>query len=153
VATEHTILTEVLRGLAKPPALEGIWVADDNADVRLLLCRAFKRCGTTSPIQFFCDGADVVEQLRKAEHLPKVLLLDVEMPSLDGIQTIKTLRREGYLERTNVIMFSTLNDAATISAAYSTGAKLFVPKPTRGEEYRDLARLCGELADQIDPIG
>ena len=123
-------------------ARDSIWVADDNADVRLLLNRAFKRCDTGVPVEFFRDGGAVVRKVHECGGAPKVLLMDFEMPCMDGLQTLKTLGNERFLAGTTVVIFSTVDDASCVQEAYASGARFYVRKPTDGHQYRQLARLC-----------
>ncbi len=71
-----------------------------------------------------------------------MLLLDLEMPWMDGLQALKILHAEGYLTKTTVVMFSSLTDAEVVKEAYKYGARFYLAKPVGGEEYRDLAKLC-----------
>ena len=116
-------------------------MAEDNADVRLLLNRAFRRCGTGS-VEFFLNGLAVFEKAQELGVLAKVLLLDLEMPGMDGLQLLRTLAAEGYSSESTIIMFSTVDDRAKVEQAYALGASLYVSKPIGGVEYRQLARLC-----------
>jgi CheY-like chemotaxis protein len=155
VASQNRILKEVLNGLRDGPEIlkgrSAIWVADDNADVRLLLGRAFQRCQVKIETEFFGDGAAVVKRLVEGGSAPRVLLLDIQMPWMDGMAVLRTLRREGYLEWTVVIVCSSLDDAVTVQEAYAFGVQFYVRKPRSGEEYKDIARLCAAAAS-LDPI-
>jgi CheY-like chemotaxis protein len=150
VASQSRILKEVLDGLSREPeicnARRAIWVADDNADVRLLLGRAFQRCQVNIETEFFCDGASVVKRLMEGGRAPRVLLLDIQMPWMDGMAVLKTLRRERYLDWTVVIVSSSVDDAVTVQEAYAFGVQFFVRKPQSGEEYKDIAKLCAAAA-------
>jgi len=124
------------------PIQSGIWMAEDNADVRLLLNRAFKRCGTGVPMEFFLDGAAVLQKAREVGGLPKVLLLDIEMPRMNGLQVLGALARNGFPTQTTAIVFSTVDDPACVEEAYALGASFYVRKPIGGVEYRQFARFC-----------
>ena len=146
MAGNDPILKAMLPGLAE--IRSEIWVADDNADVRLLLKHGFRRSYPPVVVEFFSDGAELVARVRQGHATPKVLLLDYDMPELNGVATVKTLRVEGWLSQTVVVMFSGNADNATVSEAYSNGIDLFLHKPRNGNEYVTLANLCAHCLEE-----
>ena len=87
--------------------------------------------------------------IQRVEHrspLPKVVLLDYQMPRLDGLQTLAALKPHRG-DDTLVLMFSAVTDRDTVRAAYSAGVRLFLGKPMNGHEYMTLANLCAYCSD------
>ena len=93
-------------------------------------------------VEFFTDGSALLDTARVQGGAPKVLLLDLEMPLLDGLETLKSLAIGGFLRETTSIIFSTEVDADYVRQAYAFGASFYIRKPCSGDEYRQLARLC-----------
>jgi CheY-like chemotaxis protein len=131
-----------------------VWAADDGADVRLLLSRAFKRCFPPVSAEIFADGLAMIERVERGSPLPKVVLLDYQMPRLDGLQTVAALQPH-LRGDTVVLMFSGVINRETVRAAYSSGVRLFLGKPVNGHEYMSLANLCAYCSDHeptFDPL-
>jgi len=129
-----------------------IWVAEDNADVRLMLDRAFKRAITDVRPIFFPNGAELVEHFNEQRTRPKLLLLDLQMPVMDGLEALKHLRKDGGCGPTPVVIFSSHEDPELIRAAYFSGAKLYLKKPQRLEEYSEVVKLCASGAEAIGQL-
>lgn len=113
-----------------------ILLAEDNADDVFLLEQAFKKAGATSRIVSVSDGAEVLEYLQRgageAAAFPDLLLLDLNMPRMNGFEVLKTLRAGAAPGRDIfVIVFSASGLQRDVSEAYALGANAFVVKPSR----------------------
>lgn len=107
-------------------------VDDDEPTARLL--RLFLR-------DYEVDVADGVEGLRKVvEHKPDLVIADVWMPQLDGIDMVRTLHEDPALARLPVIFVSAAGDAAHVAAAIQAGARHFMTKPIQVEKLLGLVR-------------
>jgi len=129
-----------------------IWIAEDNQDVRLILSRAFRRIHSSVNPVFFKNGAELVEHFHTHPALPRLLLLDMQMPIMDGLQALRAIRAEGCCGATPVVMFSSLENPDIIRSAYFLGAKLYLKKPDKFEEYADVAKLCASCAEAIHQL-
>ena len=100
-------------------------VADDDATTRLLIRAALEEDGWT--VEEAADGAvacEIVERLQ-----PDVVLLDVDMPGLDGFKACARLRTLRGCQHTPVMMITAMDDQESICRAYDAGATDFLPKP------------------------
>lgn len=113
---------------ANPPA-EGrpsrILVADDSAANRRLLVEFLGSIGFVA--ESVMNGAEAMEAIRTNE--PDLLLLDLDMPVMDGFSVLETLRSEDHLGRIPVIMISGLDDRRHVARCIELGAEDFLPKP------------------------
>lgn len=101
-----------------------ILVADDDPTARLLLRAALEQSGFT-----VSDAADGEQALALArERPPELVLLDVDMPGLDGFAICRTLRQQRG-EELPIIMVTGMDDMASIEQAYQAGATDFIAKP------------------------
>lgn len=137
-------------------------VVDDNADNRDVLARRLRRLDLTQ-VQQAADGLEGLEMIR-AEPFDLVLL-DVMMPRMNGIELLEVLRTEGRLEETPVVMISAASELDTVVRCIELGAEDYLPKPfnaallaarvravlekkfLRAENRTQLARLERELAE------
>ena len=126
-----------------------IWIAEDNHDVCLMLDRAFKRSHPSVRPIFFHDGLTLVESFRKNHARPKLLLLDLQMPIMTGLEALGALLAEGGFTDIPVVIFSSSEHPDNIRAAYASGAKIYLKKPSRLEGYGEIAKLCAKCADHI----
>src|SRR6266550_7491014 len=113
-----------------------ILVADDDADEVVLLRLAFLKAGLSNPLHSVADGQECIEYLqgegRFADRVqfpfPLLLLLDLKMPRLNGIQVLTWLRAQPQLKQLPVIVLTGSTFDSDITRAYAAGANSFLPK-------------------------
>jgi phosphoserine phosphatase RsbU/P len=150
-------MTELLR-----PFDARILVVDDNRDSRYMLTRRLQRAGY-SCIEEAANGEEALAM--NATQAFDVVLLDVMMPRVGGVEVLERLRAEGRLEDTPVIMISASTEVDTVVRCLELGAEDYLPKPfnsvllrarlgsvlekrtLRAEVRRQLARMEAELAE------
>lgn len=103
-----------------------ILVVDDNPDNRDVLSRRLKRLGLAQ-IAEAADGIEALDRLR-AEAFDLVLL-DVMMPRMNGVEMLEVMRGEGRLEDTPVVMISAASELETVVRCIELGAEDYLPKP------------------------
>jgi diguanylate cyclase (GGDEF)-like protein/PAS domain S-box-containing protein len=116
-----------------------ILFADDEPGTRAMMRAALRKLGMTVTVA--ADGAEAVQRFREAPH--DMVLLDVEMPALDGFEVCRLLRREaGAL--LPIVMVTGMDDVGSIERAYEAGATDFFSKPINwallGHRLRHLLR-------------
>jgi two-component system response regulator len=112
-------------------------LADDDEDDRLLAKDAITEAGYGSNCLFVNDGGELLQVLRGEgkfksvvpQALPSVILLDLNMPILDGRETLKQLKQDALLKRIPVVIFSTSNNPEDIEQGYELGASSYLVKP------------------------
>lgn len=112
-----------------PPCL--LYLVDDSADYRFLVQQVFTLFLPHCPVRFFADGADLVDALDAlaGEGRPQVIILDVDMPRLDGFQTLVQLKQHPDWQSVPVVMMTNRTDRDYQRESYRLGASAFVPKP------------------------
>jgi CheY-like chemotaxis protein len=114
-----------------------ILVAEDNEDDAFFLKRAFLRAGVNAPLDFVENGDSAVGYLsgrghfedRSAFPLPKLLILDLKMPGIDGFGVLEWLRAQPGLRRLPVLVFSSSAETQDVNRAHELGANGFTVKP------------------------
>ncbi len=127
-----------------------ILVAEDDTTDAFFLQRAFKRTGIPITLHFVRDGQEVLDYLqgegkfadRQTHPLPQLVLLDLNMPRLDGFDVLKWVRQQPQLSRLVIVIFSASDEARDINRAYGLGANSYIVKPHSMEE---LMRLVGDF--------
>lgn len=113
--------------LETPPASRNanLLVVDDNATNRILLSRYFKQQGHTTMLAN--DGLQALELLQA--HRFDLVLLDIEMPNMNGYQLLEYLKADLHLRDIPVIMISALDELDSVVRCIELGAEDYLPKP------------------------
>jgi serine phosphatase RsbU (regulator of sigma subunit) len=145
------------------PATARVLVVDDNADNRDVLMRRLRRLGLADIVQA-ADGLEALERLRSGDPFDLVLL-DMMMPHMSGIEVLEAMKAEGRLEQTPVVMISAASEVDTVVRCIELGAEDYLSKPfdpallaarvrsvlekkfLRAENKSQLERLEQELAE------
>jgi len=128
------------------PNRKAILVADDCAEDAFILKRAFERAGMEVPIQFVKDGQELIDYLsgthgfanRKDHPMPRVVLLDLKMPKLNGFDVLRWLQQQPELRRLIVTVLSSSDESADVNLAYDLGANSYVVKPGSLSGYTNI---------------
>ncbi|MFA6231463.1 MAG: response regulator [Rhodanobacter sp.] len=116
-----------------------ILMAEDDADDRVLFADAFRESGVTVELDFVGDGVELLQHLKgllvdPGRALPELLLLDLNMPRMDGREALHAIREHPGLKHLPVIMMTTSRAELDIMVSYQLGANSYVTKPRRYDE-------------------
>ena len=117
---------------------------DDDNDVRITR-RAIKKGGLAAKIQVARDGQEALDRLFRrppftdAER-PDLVLLDINLPKLNGIEVLRTVKRDPVLQSIPVLMLTTSARQDDVSTAYALGANTYICKPIRFARFVDVIR-------------
>ncbi|MFD2569573.1 response regulator [Spirosoma soli] len=124
----------------QPTADPRVWLVDDDQDDQLLIQSAFLKHAT--PIRLLTDGQELVPALEQASTLPRLILMDINMPYQNGFDTLQQLRQVEGWRQLPVIVFSTSAEPADHIRAFELGATGFLTKPSN---YGQLMNLVEQL--------
>jgi CheY-like chemotaxis protein len=121
---------------------------DDNDVDGALLERAFKRCSIPSRLFRVSEGPQAMAYLtghgiyadRTAYPLPDLILLDLVMPKMSGMEVLKWIREQPELKKTAVLIFTSSEKPEDVKDATRTGANGYLVKPTKFEDLKNLVR-------------
>lgn len=122
-----------------PPIL---LVEDNPLDVDLTL-RAFQRCNLTNPILIARDGEEALAWISRweaGETMPLLILLDLNMPRIDGLTVLRTLKTHASLRSIPIVVLTTSQEERDIQNAYDAGANSYIVKPVDFDRFMDVAR-------------
>ncbi len=124
---------------AYPPIL---LVEDNPLDVDLTL-RAFQRRKLVNPILVARDGEEAlawVPRWEAGEIQPVVILLDLNMPRIDGLTVLRTLKAHPVLRRIPIVILTTSNEDRDIQTAYDLGVNSYIVKPVGFDNFMEVAQ-------------
>jgi CheY-like chemotaxis protein len=122
--------------------LPGIIVADDDDDDFFFFDKALKESGIPAILTRVINGIEVLALLEQLIQVPQMIFLDINMPLMDGLTTLKRIRANEAYQEVRIVIFSTTDDPATVQEAYQSGATVFLCKP---DEYRDYINIFKAL--------
>ena len=120
-----------------------VLVAEDSVDTRIMLKRAFELKGYR--VFEAEDGQQALDMARR--YRPSLLVIDLNMPVLDGLETIRSFRKiEGEGDHTPIIAITAYDVYGMEEAALETGCNLYLSKPLNLEELDRAVKSLGFLA-------
>ena len=133
------------------PLGSGLVLAEDDPDDRFLIVRALRRIRPSLQIMQVCDGIELIEHLRAraAGVLPQLVLLDLNMPRMDGREVLALLHADPVLCTIPVVVLSTSVEREDLEQARALGAADFISKPD--DFSRTVEVLRALLAKCLDP--
>jgi two-component system, response regulator len=124
-----------------------ILMADDDPDDRMLMKKALDQHKTKHHIHFVEDGVDLMDYLHqrgryKAEKVakPGLILLDLNMPKMDGREALRLIKTDSELRRIPVIVLTTSRAEEDIFQTYDLGVNSFICKPVSFQELVEVTK-------------
>lgn len=125
-----------------------VFVDDDEED-HLIMLEYFKELGKENRVRFIKNGQEALEYLEKIQHhddLPKLIVLDLNMPVLNGTQTLLRLKRDKRFNDIPVKIFSTSESENEKRKCLSLGADEYLVKPAT---YRDGLKMVEKFNEYM----
>ena len=125
-----------------------ILLVDDNPDDVFLTIHAFRKAGIDNEIIVASDGVQALDLLLprddRAPLRPAIILLDLNMPRVGGLEVLAKLRADPATRRLPVIVMTTSDQERDIAFSYDGGANSYVPKPLTPEGFLAAAKTLGQ---------
>lgn len=112
-----------------------ILLVDDNPNDLELALIAFEKMGRSPEVIVARSGQEALQLLLDSANLPDVVLLDLNMPQMDGLAVLSAIRAQAGLEGLPIVMLSTSREERDIRACYQRGASAYVVKPVEFEKF------------------
>jgi two-component system response regulator len=129
------------------PAPDVLVVEDNPDDVELTL-RALKRMHLTNPVRVARDGVEALEILlgdgTSRPPLPRVVLLDLKLPRVGGLEVLARLREEERTRTLPVVVLTSSREEPDVRKAYALGVNSYVVKPVEFEKFVDAVGKVGQ---------
>ena len=123
-----------------------IMLVEDNPDHVLLAKRALKISGITSTLIVMADGEEALAYLTSAaqQPLPRVILLDLGLPGMSGLDVLKCIRNESHMRDLPVVILSTSDEETDKRESYAIGANSYIMKPIEFNRFVHVIQRLGE---------
>ncbi len=130
-----------------------ILLVEDDENDALFLRMALKDAGVQNSVQVARDGEQALDYLngtgayaeRGRHPLPYLVLLDLKLPHVMGLDVLKSLRKKAELASVIVIVLTASTNPSDVDSAYKLGANAYLVKPTSFEELQVIARCIKEF--------
>lgn len=125
------------------PSERPILLVEDNPDDEALTLRAFSKNKITNPVVVARDGVEAIDYLfgtgayagRDLSVMPAVILLDLKLPRIDGLEVLRRIRADERTALLPVVVLTTSRELQDIQEAYRLGANSYIRKPVDFERF------------------
>jgi Response regulators consisting of a CheY-like receiver domain and a winged-helix DNA-binding domain len=129
--------------------VEILLVEDSTADAEMTM-RTLKRRGIANYVQWVRDGVEALDYLfctgehsHRANGHPKLVLLDLKMPRMDGLQVLERMKADARTRSIPVVMMTSSREEGDLIASYRLGVNSFVVKPVDFGEFAETVAQVG----------
>ncbi len=127
-----------------------ILVAEDNEGHAGLILKNLARAGIVNPIIHFINGQEVLDYLYRSGPGPHrkggesyILLLDIRMPKVNGVEVLKRLKSDPELKKIPVVMITTTDDPREVENCHELGCSNYITKHVEYESFANAIRQFG----------
>lgn len=127
-----------------------ILVAEDDDGHARLVEKNLRRANLNNPIQRFADGQAILDFLfqrgdgpHRTSETSYLLLLDIRMPRVDGIEVLRQLKQHDELRKIPVIMLTTTDDPREVERCHAIGCSSYIVKPVNYEKFAEAIKNLG----------
>ena len=128
-----------------------ILLVEDNKDDEALTLHALKKYNVTNQVHVVRDGAEALEFIfctdryahRRMTDRPKVILLDIKLPLVDGLEVLKRVKEDARTRTIPVVMLTSSREERDLLESYRLGVNSYITKPVDFDQFTEAARALG----------
>ena len=128
-----------------------ILLVEDNADDEALTLRALTKSNIANRVQVARDGVEAIDYLlgtgphagRDVANLPQLVLLDLKLPRMDGLEVLKRIRADPRTRLIPVVILTSSKEEHDLVSGYSSGANSYIRKPVDFTQFAEAVRQLG----------
>jgi CheY-like chemotaxis protein len=127
-------------------SLPTIFIVDDDEGHAILIRENLETAGVPNPIEHFRDGQAVLDFFAArppAASDSYIVLLDIRMPKVDGIEVLRRMRADPALRLLPIIMLTTTDDARDVQRCHQLGCSGYIQKPVDFDKFTEAIRRIG----------
>lgn len=136
--------------MTESPRIDLLLVEDNPEDLELAL-RALRKANLSSRVQVCRDGAEALDYLfcegsyatRKERNGPRVILLDLKLPKIDGVEVLRRLRGDPRTKMIPVVVLTSSKEQCDVVETYRLGVNSYIVKPVNFEGFSEIVRNLG----------
>ena len=132
--------------------LRTILIAEDSPADPEMAIDALRDARLANPLVHVEDGVETLDFLmrrgayaNREEGLPAVLLLDIKMPRMDGLEVLQRIRAEDELKRLPVVILSSSREESDLARSWDLGVNAYVVKPVDGDQFFNAVKTLGTV--------
>jgi len=132
------------------PTTVTIVVVDDDEGHSQLVCLNLRRAGVTNPTVVLTTGSEALDYVyRRGAYADRpaegefLLLLDINMPGIDGVEVLRQIKADPDTRRIAVMMLTTTDDPREVNRCYDLGCNVYVTKPVDPAAFIEAIRRLG----------
>ena len=134
------------------PMIRAILLAEDSPADAEMAIDALREAHLANPIVHVENGVDAMDYLLargryegRADGLPAVLLLDIKMPRMDGLEVLRELRNHDQLKRLPVVVLTSSREESDLARSWDLGVNAYVVKPVDSEQFFNAVKTLGRF--------
>ena len=122
-----------------------ILLVEDNSDDQKMTLRALSKADTPPKVDVVQDGPAALDYFfgEETHPLPSLVLLDLKLPMLNGLEVLERLRADERTKKVPVVVLTSSDETPDIDKAYELGANSYICKPVEFEKYNQVVELLG----------
>jgi two-component system, response regulator len=128
-----------------------ILLVEDNPEDLELTLRALRRANIANDIQIARDGAEALDFVfcegahvaRTFNHPPRLILLDLKLPKVDGLEVLKRIKEDPRTRTIPVVVLTSSKEQSDVVASYSLGVNSYIIKPVNFDSFLDAVQQLG----------
>ena len=128
-----------------------VLLVEDNPDDEALTLRAFKKNNIKNTVVVVRDGQEALDYLfckgvyenRESSCLPELILLDLKLPKIDGIEVLKKIKTDSRIRLLPVVILTSSKEEQDLIESYSLGANSYIRKPVDFEQFIEAVKQLG----------
>jgi len=124
-------------------SLRPIILVEDNPDDERLTIRALRRGNIVNEILVAQNGEEAIDMVLNANPLPSVVLLDLKLPKVDGLEVLRQIRAHERTHKLPVVVLTSSSEESDIIDSYDLGANSYVRKPVEIDKFTEAIRQLG----------
>jgi CheY-like chemotaxis protein len=133
-----------------------ILVVEDDPGHAALIEKNLRRAGVRNEIVRLADGQEALDFLlrrgdgpKRKLNIPYILLLDIRMPRVDGVEVLRQIKQDEELKKLLVIMLTTTDDPHEVERCHRLGCGVYIAKPVDSDRFIDAVKQLGHLLQAV----